>query len=632
VLLKFLYLEQITFRIRRKVELLRKTVSGIMLSLLVISTLTLAFNFQPVKASGGTIYIRADGSIDPPDAPITTFDNVTYTFTGNILDEIAVERDNIVVDGAAFDSKGISISGRNNVTIKNTNIRDFTYGIYLDESSNYNNISGNNITANYNYGIRLDYSSNNSVSGNNITGNNYYGIGLYYSSNNSVSGNTFVNDGLVVSDSYGNVVTDNLVNGKPLVYLEEVSDYAVEDAGQVILVKCNNVTVENLNLSNTAIGVQLWETNNTTISGNNITNNMCGIALSSSSNNTISENNITNNWKGISLSYASANCIIENNIARNGWGIELWVCSNNRIIGNNITDTDTGWIPVWYGWSGIDFYGSWDNIILENNIAFNRRGIYLEWSANNSLYHNSFVDNAVQTGIYGSSSINVWDDGYPSGGNFWSDYAGVDLQSGPYQNETGSDGMGDTSYNQDNYPLMKPYPWSSHDIGITGIAASKTVVGQGFNLDINITIFNYGDNTETFNVTVYCNETTITLPNEENHTTVTLASGNSTTITFTWNTTGFAKGNYTIKAYAWPVPGENDISDNTLVDGWIIVSIPGDIDGSFRVDIGDLALLGNAWFSTPGSPNWNPNADINDSGRVDVGDLALLGGNWFQTA
>jgi hypothetical protein len=58
--------------------------------------------------------------------------------------------------------------------------------------------------------------------------------------------------------------------------------------------------------------------------------------------------------------------------------------------------------------------------------------------------------------------VNTWDDGYPSGGNYWSDYAGVDLFSGPYQNQTGSDGIGDTPYfiranNTDNYPLMNPY-------------------------------------------------------------------------------------------------------------------------------------------------------------------------------
>src|SRR4030066_683466 len=94
--------------------------------LVSISSVTL--KVQSVEASG-TFYIRADGSIDPPTAPISTFDNVTYTLTGNITsdaDGIVVERDNIVVDGAGYTvqgtgasgSKGIDLTGRSNVTIK----------------------------------------------------------------------------------------------------------------------------------------------------------------------------------------------------------------------------------------------------------------------------------------------------------------------------------------------------------------------------------------------------------------------------------------------------------------------------------------------------------------------------------
>jgi hypothetical protein len=114
--------------------------------------------------------------------------------------------------------------------------------------------------------------------------------------------------------------------------------------------------------------------------------------------------------------------------------------------------------------------------------------------------------------------------------------------------------------------------------------------------------------------------------------TVTLPSGSSTTLTFTWDSAGFAKGNYTIKAYAWPVTGENATSDNTLADDWVVVTIPGDIDGSFSVDGGDLGLLGLAWYSKPRDPNWNPNADLNNDGLVDGGDLGILGFYWFQTA
>ena len=119
-------------------------------------------------------------------------------------------------------------------------------------------------------------------------------VELDSSSNNSMSGNSFVTSDLSVSDSYANVVTDNLVNGKPLVYLEDASDCAVGEAGEVILVDCSNVTVENLNLSNTTIGVELFGTSNATISENNIKSNTYGIEFESSNHNSVYGNNIAN--------------------------------------------------------------------------------------------------------------------------------------------------------------------------------------------------------------------------------------------------------------------------------------------------------------------------------------------------
>jgi parallel beta-helix repeat protein len=143
--------------------------------LVCISFVTL--KVQSVEASG-TVYIRADGSIDPPTAPISTLDNVTYILTGNITsdaDGIVVERGNIVVDGSGFSiggtgaDYGICLDGRSNVTIQNTNINNFDNGILLLSSSN-NSISGNTL-ANNSYGIWLGYSSDNSVYRNNFINN-----------------------------------------------------------------------------------------------------------------------------------------------------------------------------------------------------------------------------------------------------------------------------------------------------------------------------------------------------------------------------------------------------------------------------------------------------------------------------
>ena len=156
----------------------RKAVSGIMLTLLLIGMLTLAFNIQPAKASG-MIYIRADGSVDPPTAPIER-DGDLYTLTDDIFsdtDGIVIERSNMTLDGAGYtlegpetgESKGIKLSGRSNVTIKNIQIKKFGSGIHLYSSSN-NSISGNNI-ANNGSGIWLYSSSNNRFYHNNFIDN-----------------------------------------------------------------------------------------------------------------------------------------------------------------------------------------------------------------------------------------------------------------------------------------------------------------------------------------------------------------------------------------------------------------------------------------------------------------------------
>lgn len=112
-----------------------------------------------------------------------------------------------------------------------------------------------------------------------------------------------------------------------------------------------------------------------------------------------------------------------------------------------------------------------------------------------------------------------------------------------------------------------------HDVAITGIEPSKTVVGQGYSQGITVTAANRGDFTEDFNVIVYANTTSIASQN------VTLSVGDSMPITFTCNTSALVKGNYSIDAYASPVLGETDVADNNFTDGWVCVSITGDLTG-----------------------------------------------------
>jgi hypothetical protein len=168
--------------------------------------------------------------------------------------------------------------------------------------------------------------------------------------------------------------------------------------------------------------------------------------------------------------------------------------------------------------------------------------------------------------------------------------------------------------------------WSAeyvNDIAITDITSSKTIVVQGSEMHIDVTVENQGNFTETFNIIGYANTTII-----QTQTIMNLVSGESRTISITWNTTGVACGNYTISAVSDTVPYETDTSDNILSNGVVMVTIPGDVDVDGDVDSNDLYILATT-FGT--SPPGDPSYDINQDGVIDVRDLYILGRNYGRT-
>jgi parallel beta-helix repeat protein len=331
-------------------------------------------------------------------------------------------------------------------------------GIAIRSSSNYNQITGNNIidfnelnetnimssgsitlfscegnvissnTIVNSGGIFLDTSSNNVLRNNVVSGT---GIGFEVSGSPQPKLSSFIND---IDDS-------NTINGKKIYYLINKSDLSINPStypniGYLALVNCTRMIAENTHFNTQ--GILLAWTTDSQITNNDISNNYGdGAILNYASNNKITKNNIkANSGAGIKLSYSNQNLVSGNYITRNQMGIYLILSADN-------------------------------NTITENKIADQDIGISFHTSSSNLIYHNNFVNNTKQVddASWGHPqfpgvplpSENIWDNDYPIGGNYWSNYTNLY----PEAKELDSSGIWETPYvidenNQDRYPLINP--------------------------------------------------------------------------------------------------------------------------------------------------------------------------------
>ncbi len=214
-----------------------------------------------------------------------------------------------------------------------------------------------------------------------------------------------------------------------------------------------NGRVEYCTLNNNHGGIVLYFSSNCIVKNNGLSNNKAtGIDLDESSNITVKNNNVgPNNGFGIYLTHSSMNTIEGNTSSNNEYGIYSIYSPNNTILNNNLSSNSD---------RGICLIDSSNNTIVNNEVSSNRViGIDLSDSNNNRIYHNNLRNNGSQAW---DDNSNYWDNGYPSGGNYWGDYGGEDRFYGENQDLPGSDGIGDTPYlihggnNRDRYPFTQP--------------------------------------------------------------------------------------------------------------------------------------------------------------------------------
>ena len=563
-----------------------------------------------------------------------------------------------------------------NSTITHISVTAADYGVLMYDSSNFNQITENNITSSV-FSISLQDCLNNSIVRNRLAGGNPWSVYLKNSSGNLIEANTLTDNfrGMRIENSSQNVVNGNEVTtgwadtgiemiggANNLFSSNNVSNYVfgiVVSLSRDLLINNNHVhhcqyiltatdatevTLLENDFSNCSRAIQLGNLNESSVVGNILIGTTeYGITFGGR-NSLILGNSINGNFTaGIQL---GGDCI-NNTVSENKVYGNLFTANGIIVAGTNNTVTENlvSNTPI-----GVQFVSATNITLSENTIEHcNREAVYLVSSTSSYIVRNSITDNLGYTMrflnsnhniIFGNNFINNWNNSqilfespstqdwnasYPIGGNYWDSYSGTDAFQGIYQNQTGSDGMVDSPFmldlnNTDQYPLTKPY--SPHDIGLR-LSLSKTIVAKGYNitLSINATILNYDLQTQTSNFSY-------TMPGTAFSEEVTISQRNSTTFNFQLNTINFSYGYYYVQTSVSPVQNETDLSDNNLTSYFRIV-VPGDVSSANQgvpdgiVNMRDIQYMILLFNTKPNSINWNPNADVNNDQVVNMRDIQI---------
>jgi parallel beta-helix repeat protein len=379
-----------------------------------------------------------------------------------------------------------------------TYLMAYSGGIYLrnaDNSTIYDNDVDNN-----EYGILLYRSSFNVFKNNSIVGNVYnFGVDPSCLFPPEVRSSYYPETAPYLMND---VDTSNRVNGKPIYWwVNRHGEQVPTDAGFVVLVDSTNMAIKNLVLANNTEGMLLSDVNDTVVFNNTITDSKYGILIKPGFD---TYTTFSQSWNA-NMTYFSAhtvvnNTIISNNVARNGIGVYL-VATNStishclidenlagiyavndfdlimdNIVANNTYPPQSDWVlgfepdhqipDLYFYYStvavGIILESANNDTVCYNTVQNNDCGLAVDaktysfsglQSQGGCIFSNNFINNTSQAAL---GSASVWDSGYPSGGNYWSDYNGTDMNQDQYQNQTGSDGIGDAPYNTGQWAIWSP--------------------------------------------------------------------------------------------------------------------------------------------------------------------------------
>ncbi len=282
--------------------------------------------------------------------------------------------------------------------------------------------SGITITENRVYrdwvGIALYSVASATLVGNNISLNIEHGVFLADTMGAVLSGNTFTSDGLLIRGTRleqfesHTITSDNLVNDKPILFFKDQNGLILEgiEAGQLVVVNSQAVQVRRVNLTASGAAIELGFVQQASVQEVVFLASAFGVMMDHSSNVTVQDSFFLGNENGLYATYSQDLQFINNTVLGSAFGISLWFC-NRAVVGNNYATLNFNY--------SIFLRDSPSTVIQGNRVTFSNYGIAVE-TTGIRVYHNDLIRNNVQaTDSVGTG--NAWDNGYPSGGNYWSD-------------------------------------------------------------------------------------------------------------------------------------------------------------------------------------------------------------------
>ncbi|MCK5037690.1 MAG: right-handed parallel beta-helix repeat-containing protein [Thermoplasmata archaeon] len=299
--------------------------------------------------------------------------------------------------------------------------------------------------------------------------------------------------------------------------------FTLNDFNGFMATECTNITIENSTASyNWNYGLRFTLSDNCNISNSNIFSNdfpSYGLFIDDSLNFNITSNTFM--YDGIQISSPIINEWTSHHIDTSNTvdGKPIYFMKDQiggsvptgagQVIMANCTGMTVENQVISNGADGLTLAFSDNNTITNNSFVNNMRGVHLTYdSYNNTIFLNNFFDNTINA--LDLVCTNFWNESYPIGGNYWSDYNGEDLLSGPGQDMLGSDGFGDTNYSSlhwpinysavDHYPLFYP---TNHTDAINPNSTVDAIIPYWLNSPYDITANASDNETWISNITLH---------------------------------------------------------------------------------------------------------------------------------